>query len=113
MTLKQKLSQLPNNPGCYIFKNSKNQIIYIGKAKELKKRVSSYFSNKNHDPKTKALVENIKDIDFIVTNNEVEALILENNLIKKYNPKYNIDLKDSKRYAYIEITKEDYTDEAN
>jgi excinuclease ABC subunit C len=108
MTLKQKLSQLPNNPGCYIFKNSKNQIIYIGKAKELKKRVSSYFSNKNHDPKTKALVENIKDIDFIVTNNEVEALILENNLIKKYNPKYNIDLKDSKRYAYIEITKEDF-----
>jgi excinuclease ABC subunit C len=106
--LKQKISTLPNNPGCYIFKNSKNQIIYIGKAKELKKRVSSYFSNKNHDPKTKALVENIKDIDFIVTNNEVEALILENNLIKKYNPKYNIDLKDSKRYAYIEITKEKF-----
>ncbi len=100
------LSNIPEKPGCYIYQNKNKKIIYIGKAKNLKKRVNSYFSNKHHDAKTLALVSNIKEIDFIVTNNELEALILENNLIKKNKPKYNIDLKDSKSYAFIEKTEE-------
>lgn len=103
------LSTLPKNPGCYLFKDNSNSIIYIGKAKNLKKRVSSYFQKKDHDEKTKKLVAQIENFDFIVTRNEVEALVLENNLIKKHKPKYNIDLKDSKKYAYIEITKEDFS----
>jgi excinuclease ABC subunit C len=73
------LSKLPINPGCYIYRNKDNEIIYIGKAKNLKKRVTSYFSRDDLDPKTKALVSNIFTIDFIVTNNEIEALLLENN----------------------------------
>lgn len=100
--------ELPTSPGCYIYKNSKNKIIYIGKAKNLKKRVSSYFTKKDLDPKTKALVSHISGLDFIVTNSEVEALLLEDSLIKKHKPKYNIDLKDSKSYAFIELTKEDF-----
>jgi excinuclease ABC subunit C len=106
--MKIDLKNLPNNPGCYLFKNKNKEILYIGKAKNLKKRVSSYFQKKNLDTKTIFLVSHIETLDFIVTDNEVEALILENNLIKKHKPKYNIDLKDSKRYAYIEITNEDY-----
>jgi excinuclease ABC subunit C len=102
------LDKIPNKPGCYLFKDSFKKIIYIGKAKNLKKRVSNYFREKTHDSKTRALVKQIKDIDFIVTNNEIEALILENNLIKKNMPKYNINLKDSKRYAYIRVTNEEY-----
>ena len=102
------LSKIPNNPGCYLFKDNKKKILYIGKAKNLKKRVSSYFNKKDHDSKTKVLVSKIKDIDFIVTKSEVEALILENNLIKKNSPRYNIDLKDSKRYAYLQITDEEF-----
>jgi excinuclease ABC subunit C len=102
------MEPLPHNPGCYLFQDMQGNIIYIGKAKDLRKRVASYFSKKNHDPKTQALVASIADIDFIVTTNEVEALILENNLIKKHQPKYNIDLKDSKRYAFIQITDEEF-----
>jgi len=98
-------SKMPNRPGCYIFKDSKGRIIYIGKAKNLKKRVSSYF-RPNSDPKTLALTDSISEADFIVTDNEVEALILENNLIKKHQPKYNICLKDAKRYAYLRFTDE-------
>ncbi len=104
----QLLQDIPSRPGCYIYKNDAKKVIYVGKAKDLKKRVFSYFSKKNHDSKTLALVSHIKDIDFIVTDNELEALILENNLIKKYKPKYNIDLKDSKSYAFIEKTNETY-----
>lgn len=100
------ISLLPSKPGCYLYKDSSGVIIYVGKASDLKKRVSSYFNRKDLDPKTRALVGNIDSIDFIVTNNEVEALILENNLIKKHQPKYNIDLKDGKTYAYIELTGE-------
>ena len=102
------LLNVSNNPGCYIFKDSKNNIIYIGKAKDLKKRVGSYFHKKHDDKKTLMLVSQIRDVEFIVTDTEAEALILENNLIKKHTPKYNIDLKDSKRYAYLKIADEDF-----
>lgn len=102
------LRSIPNKPGCYLFKDSDGHIIYVGKAKDLKKRVSSYFQKKDLDPKTALLVSHIESADFIVTDSEVEALILENNLIKKNRPKYNIDLRDSKRYAYIQLTAEDF-----
>ena len=102
------MNELPDKPGCYIFKDKLNNIIYIGKAKNLKKRVSSYFKKNQDNPKTQSLSNNIAKTDFIITNNEVEALILENNLIKKHTPKYNIDLKDSKRYAYIGLTNEEF-----
>lgn len=96
---------LPSKPGCYLYKKN-NVIIYVGKAKNLKKRVSSYFQKKDQDSKTKSLIENIDDLDFIITNSEIEALILENTLIKKHQPKYNINLKDSKQYAYLKLTNE-------
>ena len=102
------LSSIPTDPGCYQFKDAGEKIIYIGKAKNLRKRVKSYFHKSSLDPKTEVLKDKIDAIDFIVTDNEVEALVLENNLIKKYQPKYNIDFKDSRRYAYIELTNEDY-----
>ena len=101
-------NNIPDNPGCYIYKDSKDVIIYVGKAKDLKKRVSSYFSRTHPDEKTNQLVQRIKDIQFIITKSEIEALILENNLIKKHYPKYNIHLKDSKRYAYIHIPDEPF-----
>jgi len=103
------LSNIPTNPGCYIYKNKDNQIIYIGKAKNLKKRVTSYFTKKDLDPKTTALISNINSVDFIITNNELEALILESNLIKKNKPKYNIELKDSREYSYLLLTKEKFS----
>jgi excinuclease ABC subunit C len=102
------LKNIPESPGCYLFMDKEGRIIYIGKAKNLKKRVSSYFQKKSFDTKTEILIGKIKDVSFIATNNEVEALILENNLIKKNTPKYNINLKDSKRYAYIELTREKF-----
>jgi len=100
--LEEKLKLLPTKPGCYLMKNSDGNIIYVGKAKNLKRRVSSYF-NKIHTGKTKVLVDNITDFEFIITNTEVESLILEINLIKKYSPKYNILLKDDKTYPYIAL----------
>ncbi|HVP94524.1 MAG TPA: excinuclease ABC subunit UvrC [Methanoregulaceae archaeon] len=102
------LSDLPGNPGCYLFSDAGGTIIYIGKAKNLKKRVSSYFRKRDHDPKTQSLVEHIDSVNYIVTTNEVEALILENSLIKTHQPRYNIDLKDAKQYAYIELTDEEF-----
>jgi excinuclease ABC subunit C len=102
------LATLPHTPGCYLFSDTTGEIIYIGKAKDLKKRVTSYFQKKDHDVKTEALVANITSVDLMITNTETEALILENTLIKKHQPHYNIDLKDSKRFAYIELTKEPY-----
>jgi excinuclease ABC subunit C len=100
---------LPNNPGCYLFKDERDKILYIGKAKNIKKRVKSYFQKDILDPKTKNLVKNIDSVDIIVTDNEFEALILENNLVKKHQPKFNIDLKDAKSFAYIQLTKEDFS----
>ncbi|MCT4612855.1 MAG: excinuclease ABC subunit UvrC [Clostridia bacterium] len=103
--IKENLKKLPLKPGVYLMKNTDGHIIYVGKAKKLKNRVSSYFINKaGHNLKTKVLVENIYSFDFIVTNTEAEALILENNLIKKYMPKYNILLKDDKTYPFLKVT---------
>ncbi|MFW6286030.1 MAG: excinuclease ABC subunit UvrC [Nanoarchaeota archaeon] len=105
--LKDEIKLLPNEPGVYIFKDKLNNIIYIGKAKNIKNRVSSYFNLKNQvSYKTKFLVKNIKKIEYIMVNNEIEALLLENKLIKKHKPKYNINLKDDKTYAYLKITDE-------
>ena len=106
MKNKIDLKNISQKPGCYIFKDKDGNIIYIGKAKNLKKRVSSYFSKSLKDIKTSLLVENIFDLDYIVTENEVESLILENNLINKHKPKFNIELKDNKKYAYILLTDE-------
>ena len=100
-----KAKTLPNSPGCYLFKRKDEEILYIGKAKNLKKRVSSYFNAGAKTPKTKILVSHIKDFDFILTKTEAEAYILENNLIKKHSPKYNIRLKDDKSYPYIMVDK--------
>ena len=103
--IKEKLSLVPQKPGCYLMKNKDNNIIYVGKAKKLKNRLSSYFRG-THFGKTAKLVSEIKDFDYVVVNSEMEALILENNLIKQYNPKYNILLRDDKSYPYIELTDE-------
>ncbi len=104
ITIKE-IKFLPNKAGCYLFNNEKKEILYVGKAKNIKKRVNSYFTKKDHDKKTTLLVSKIKYIDFIVTKSESEAFLLENNLIKLHYPKFNIDLKDSRRYAYLKITK--------
>ena len=105
MSLKDKVSRLPKEPGVYMMHNKRGQVIYIGKAKSLRKRVRSYFQKDSHQRfKTKVLVDKIADFEYIVTDTEVEALILENNLIKKHNPKYNIQLKDDKTYPYIKVT---------
>lgn len=107
--LKSKLKNLPNNPGVYIMKDESLKIIYIGKAKNLKNRVSTYFiNNKKNDVKVKAMVSYIYDFDYIITDSEFEALLLECSLIKHHKPKYNILLKDDKGYNYIEITNEEY-----
>ena len=103
--LKEKLSLVPNKPGCYLMKNKDNVIIYVGKAKKLKNRLSSYFRGK-HTGKTGKLVSEIVDFEYIVVESETESLILELNLIKKYDPKYNILLRDDKSYPYIELTNE-------
>lgn len=105
--IKEKLALLTKEPGCYLMLDKNNKVIYVGKAKNLKRRVSSYF-NREHTGKTKALVSNIVNFEYIVTESEVESLLLEINLIKKYSPKYNIMLKDNKSYPYIEITNDKY-----
>lgn len=110
--LQDKISSLPMHPGVYLMKDKTGKIIYVGKAKHLKNRVSSYFvSNKGHSFKTNILVSHIDDFDIIITKSEFDALVLENSLIKKHKPKYNILLKDDKGYPYIKITyKERYPD---
>ncbi len=107
--LRDKTSKLTVSPGVYIMKNKKSDIIYIGKAKNLHNRVSSYFrENPDHTPKVAAMVSNVYDYDFIVTDSEYEALLLECSLIKQHKPKYNILLKDDKGYHYIRISDEEY-----
>lgn len=101
----QQLKTLPQKPGVYIMKNDLGEVIYVGKAKILKNRVRQYFQNsKNHSEKVRAMVRHIAEFEYIVTDNEMEALLLECNLIKKYSPKYNIALKDDKFYPFIKIT---------
>lgn len=103
--LEGKLRLLPTLPGVYLFKDDQGKIIYVGKAINLKNRVRSYFSGQqNNAPKTRVLVKRIRDLEYIVTDSEVEALILESNLIKKYKPKYNIRLMDDKNYPYLRVT---------
>lgn len=103
--IEEKLSLLPHNPGVYIMKDSKGKIIYVGKAISLKNRVTQYFRhNQSHSPKVKAMVAKITDFETILTASEVEALILECNLIKKHRPRYNISLKDDKTYPYLKVT---------
>lgn len=106
--LKGIVDNLPDSPGCYQYLNEKGEIIYVGKAKKLKRRVSSYFKGDQPNLKTKILVSKIRDIKYIVVRTEEDALLLENNLIKRYKPHYNILLKDDKTYPSICITKEDF-----
>ncbi|OIJ13905.1 excinuclease ABC subunit C [Anaerobacillus alkalilacustris] len=104
---KEKLAILPDQPGCYLMKDSKGTVIYVGKAKILKNRVRSYFSG-SHNGKTQLLVSEIDDFEYIITSSNLEALILELNLIKKYDPKYNVMLRDDKSYPYLKITADEH-----
>ncbi|MGC2238159.1 MAG: excinuclease ABC subunit UvrC [Pyrinomonadaceae bacterium] len=109
MTLDEKLKNLPPAPGVYIHKNSEGKILYVGKAKNLRNRVRQYFqSSRNQDAKTRELVKRIVDFEFIVVDNEVEALVLESNLIKLHKPRYNILLKDDKQYPHLKLTNEPF-----
>lgn len=103
--MKEKLQLIPEKPGCYLMKDKHGTVIYVGKSKKLKDRVRSYFTGA-HDKKTTRLVQEIKDFEYIITSSEMEALILEMNLIKKHDPKYNVMLKDDKSYPYLKITSE-------
>ena len=107
LTLQKKLELLPDNPGCYLYKDNIGEIIYVGKAKNIKNRVKSYFTG-THNKKTQTLVSKIEDLEYIIVNSEKEALLLENNLIKKYRPYFNIRLKDDKSYPYLMVTKEEH-----
>ena len=107
MTLEEKLANLPVEPGCYVYRDKNNKVLYVGKAKSLKSRVRQYFqSSRNHDIKTMELVARIADLELFVTDNEIEALALECNLIKKHRPPFNIMLKDDKQYPHVKITNE-------
>ncbi|WP_456407627.1 excinuclease ABC subunit UvrC [Caldithrix abyssi] len=109
MKLEDKLSRIPAKPGCYLFKDQSGAILYVGKANVLKNRVRSYFQkSRPFHPRLNALVKKIADIEWIVTDSEVEALILENNLIKEHKPRYNVNLRDDKSYPFIRITNEDF-----
>jgi len=108
LNIKQIVKNLPNNPGVYFFKDKKNEIIYIGKAKNLKKRVSSYFNKSNSSSKNKVMISKTNDLEIIVVENEVEALLTESNLIKIHKPRYNVFMKDDKTFPYIIITNEEY-----
>lgn len=106
--LQNKLSNLPSKPGVYQFFNDKKKVIYVGKANNIRSRVKSYFHSKNPNAKTEALVSKIFDFELVVTDSEVEALVLENNLIKELKPRYNVNLKDDKSFPFIKVTNEPY-----
>ena len=106
--LRDKANSLPSVPGVYIMKDADGKVIYVGKSKKLKNRVTTYFTGNNHTPKTAKMVSLVHDFDYIVCKTEIEALTLENVLIKRHMPKYNIRLKDSKSYPYIKVTHEEY-----
>ncbi len=105
MALEEKLARLPDRPGVYIYKDARAQVIYVGKAASLRSRVRSYFQeSRPHDPKTDSLVRQIADLEYIVTDNELEALMLEANLVRKHRPRYNIILRDDKHYPFLKLT---------
>ncbi len=106
--LLEKANTLPQRPGVYIMKNAGGNVIYVGKSRKLKNRVTSYFRNGDKTPKTARMVSSVREFDYYVCDTEIEALTLENTLIKQYSPKYNIKLKDAKSYPYIKITDEEY-----
>ena len=106
--LRDKANSLPLSPGVYIMKNADDKVIYVGKSKKLKNRVTSYFTGTGHSVKTARMVSAVRDFDYIVCSSEIEALTLENVLIKKHSPRYNIKLKDAKSYPYIKVTAEEY-----
>lgn len=106
--LQEQIKLVPTQPGCYLYYDQKGTIIYVGKAKNLKRRVYSYFHKQHESPKTNILVSQIEKLEYIITDSEVEALILESHLIKQHKPKYNILLKDDKKYPYFLITDEDF-----
>ena len=108
MNFKEKVKNIPKKPGVYFFKNKINEIIYIGKAKSLRNRVTSYFNKSNTDFKSKVMISKTFDFDYLIVNDEVEAMITEANMIKEYRPKYNIFLKDDKSFPYIMITNEPF-----
>ncbi len=105
MTLEEKLARLPDRPGVYIYRDAKAQVLYVGKAASLRSRVRSYFQeSRPRDPKTDALVRQIRDLEYIVTDNELEALMLEANLVRRHRPRYNIILRDDKHYPFLKLT---------
>lgn len=106
--VEEKLKNLPETPGVYLMKNGEGKIIYVGKSINLKSRVSQYFHHSDHPPKTRAMVRSVADFEIINVDTEVEALILECNLIKKYRPRYNVSLKDDKMYPYVRLTAEKF-----
>ena len=108
LILEDKLKNLPAKPGVYQFKNNKDKVIYVGKARNLRSRVKSYFHGGAVNAKTLALVKKISDVELVITDSEIEALVLENNIIKELKPRYNIDLKDDKSFPFIKITNEPY-----
>src|ERR1700742_1514135 len=109
MELREKVAQLPLSPGVYLYKDAGGRVIYVGKAKILRNRVRSYFlDDKLADVKTGTLISEARDVDYILVDNEKEALALENNLIKQYKPRFNILLRDDKTYPYIKLTNEKY-----
>ena len=104
MPIEEKLKEIPPSPGVYLHKDAAGKVIYVGKAKNLRSRVRSYFRARPFDRKTDALVGQIADLEFIVTDNEVEALILEASLVKQHKPRYNIKLQDDKSYPHLKLT---------
>ena len=106
--LLQKANSLPLTPGVYIMRDQRGRVIYVGKSKKLKNRVSQYFQNSKKSYKTEQMVSHVEDFDYILCKNEIEALTLENTLIKQHTPKYNVKLKDAKSYPYIKITAGQY-----
>ena len=104
MSLEEKLKEIPPSPGVYLHKDGAGRVIYVGKAKNLRSRVRSYFRARPFDRKTDALVGQITDFEFILTDNEVEALILEASLVKQHKPRYNVKLQDDKSYPHLKLT---------
>jgi excinuclease ABC subunit C len=103
-SLKEKVKQFPSSPGVYLFRGDDGSILYVGKAIDLKKRVSSYFNRTAKDPRIELMISQAVDVDFVVLKSEAEALVLEDKFVKEYQPKYNVDLKDDKRYPFLRIT---------